>query len=197
MFSASWNAPVFTTDSPMKQTHDLVAAAILDREADAGRERHVAADDAVAAEEVRGCVSNMCIEPPLPRAHAVDAAEQLGHHGARRHAARERLAVVAVRRDDVVVGAEQRERAGAHRFLSDVQVAEAADLAERVRLGAALLEAALQQHRAQQLAVQLADRTASPLVGFVFAMRSGRQASAARGRDGRVISVGVSRCLGS
>ena len=160
MFSASWNAPVFTTDSPMKQTHDLIAAAILDREADAGRERHVAADDAVAAEEVQCCVSNMCIEPPLPREQPSLPAEQLGHDGARRHAARERLAVIAVRRDDVVVGAKHRDRAGADRLLADVQVAEAADLAERVRLGAALLEAALEQHRAQQLDVQRRRRTA-------------------------------------
>ena len=100
----------------------------------------------------------MCIEPPLPARASVDAAEQLGHHGARSHAARERLAVVAVRRDDVVVGAERREHAGAHRLLPDVQVAEAADLAERVRLGAALLEAALEQHRVQQLVIQLGAR---------------------------------------
>ena len=44
---------------------------------------------------------------------AVDAAEQLGHHRARRHAARERLAVIAVGRDDVVVRAQHRDRAGA------------------------------------------------------------------------------------
>ena len=147
---------------------DLIAAAILDREADAGRERHVAADDAVAAEEVRGCVSNRCIEPPLPRDAAVDAAEQLGHDGARRHAARERLAVIAVGRDDVVVGAQHRDRAGADGFLSDVEVAEAADLAERVRLGAALLEAALQQHRAQQLEVQLGVGAAVRDSDFLF-----------------------------
>ena len=47
-----------------------------------------------------------------------------------------------------------RHGAGAHGFLSDVQVAEAADLAERVRLGAALLEAALEQHRLEQLEIQ-------------------------------------------
>ena len=105
----------------------------------------------------------------MPRAHAVDAAEQLGHHGARRHAARERLAVIAVGRDDVVVGAEHRERAGAHRFLADVEVAEAADLAERVGLGASLLEAALQQHRPQQLELSSASEVLD-LVCFFLAM---------------------------
>ena len=132
----------------------LVAAAILDREADAGGERHVPAHDAVAAEEVQVAVEEVH-GAALAVHHAVAAPEQLGHHVARRHAARERLAVVAVGGDDVVVGAKQRERARAHRLLADVEVAEAADLAERVGLGAALLEAALEQHRVQQLAPQL------------------------------------------
>ena len=38
---------------------DLVAAAILDREADAGGERNVPADDAVAAEEVQVAVEQV------------------------------------------------------------------------------------------------------------------------------------------
>jgi hypothetical protein len=62
--------------------------------------------------------------------------------------------VIAVGRDDIVVGPQHAQRAGADGFLSDVQVAEPADLAERVRLGAALLEAALQQHGAQKLHVE-------------------------------------------
>jgi len=70
------------------------------------------------------------------------------------HAARERRPVIAVRRDDVVIGTEHRDRAGAHRLLADVQVAEAADLAQRIRLGSAFLEPALQEHRAEQLEVQ-------------------------------------------
>ena len=55
--------------------------------------------------------------------------------GARRDPARERLPVIAVGGDHVVVGTEHRDRAGANGFLADVEVAEAADLAERVRLG--------------------------------------------------------------
>ena len=62
---ASWTALV-AAPSPKKVMETPDAAAILDREADAGAERHVAADDAVAAEEVL-LVQNMCIEPPLPR----------------------------------------------------------------------------------------------------------------------------------
>ena len=132
----------------------LIAAAILDREADAGAERHVRADDAVAAEEVEALVEHVHRAALAARA-AIDAAEQLGHDGARRDAARERLTVIAIRRDDVVVGAQHRQRSGADRFLPDVEMAEAADLPERVRLGATLLEATLEQHRAEQLEVEL------------------------------------------
>jgi hypothetical protein len=129
---------------------DLVAAAVLDGEADAGGDRHVPADDAVSAEEVRVAVEEVHRAALAARA-AVDAPEELGHDRARRHAARERLPVVAIRGDDVVVVAQHGERAGGDRFLPDVQVAEAADLAERVRLAVLLLEAALQEHRVEQL----------------------------------------------
>ena len=66
-------------------------------------------------------------------------------------------------------------RARAHRLLADVQVAEAADLAERVGLGAALLEPALQEHRAQQLEVELARRTCcgAAVVSDFASFRSG------------------------
>src|SRR5678810_591092 len=120
----------------------LVAAPILDGEGNAGAERNVRANDAVAAEEVQALVEHVH-RAALTASTAVDAAEELGHHGARCHTACKRLTVVAVGRNDVVVGAEERQNARAHRLLSDVQMAKAADLAQRVRLGAALLEATL------------------------------------------------------
>ena len=162
----------------------LIAAAVLDGEADAGGERDVPADDAVAAEEVHAAVEHVHRAALAVRA-AVDAAEQLGHHGARRDAAHERLAVVAVRGDDVVVGPQRGLRARAHGFLSDVQVAEAADLAQRVRLGGAFLEAALEQHVVQQLQVQ---RGIGLRIGFLLgghfsgATRSSWQRSCHRAR---------------
>jgi hypothetical protein len=107
---------------------DLVAVAVLDRERDAGRERHVAADDAVTTKEVGLPVEEVHRAALAARA-AIDATEELGHHGPRRDAARERLPVVPVGRDDVIVGTQHRQRAGADAFLADVQVAEAADLA--------------------------------------------------------------------
>ena len=57
---------------------DLVAALVLDGEAHAGRERQVAAHDAVAAEEVRRLVEQVHRAALALRA-ARRAAEQLGH----------------------------------------------------------------------------------------------------------------------
>ncbi len=58
--------------------------------------------------------------------------------------------MIAVGGDDVVVVAEHRDGTGAARFLADVEVAEAADAAEGVGLGAAFLEAALQEHGVEE-----------------------------------------------
>ena len=66
------------------------------------------------------------------------------------NAADERVAVLAIRGDDRVVGLQRVDRAGGHRFLADVQVQEAADLLLAVEVGAPLLEAADAHHVAQQ-----------------------------------------------
>ena len=94
----------------------------------------------------------MCIEPPRPWRAAVDAAEQLGHHVLGRRAARERVAVRAVGRDQVVAVAQRPRAADDRRLLADREVQEAADLRPRVHLAGALLEAADQRHRLQPLA---------------------------------------------
>ena len=94
----------------------------------------------------------MCIEPPRPRAAAVVAAEQLGHDRLGRRAARERVAVRAVGRDQVVRVAQRARRADDRRLLADGEVQEAADLRLRVHLARALLEAADEQHRREPLA---------------------------------------------
>ena len=112
----------------------------------------------------------------MPPEHPSFAAEQLRHDRARTHSARERLAVIAVGSDHVVVGADHRHHAGRDRFLSDVEVAESADLAERVRFGAALLEASLQEHRMKQLATELRCRSSEVVrrcgIGAVVARRA-------------------------
>jgi len=56
---------------------------------------------------------------------------------------------------DVVVGTERAEAAYGHRLLADVEVAEAADLPQAVRLSRLFLEAADQQHLPEPAAVLL------------------------------------------
>ena len=94
----------------------------------------------------------MCIEPPRPAAAAVDAAEELGHDRVGVRAARERVAVRAVGRDEVVLVAHRARRPDDRRLLADGEVQEAADLRLGVHLARALLEAADEQHRRQPLA---------------------------------------------
>src|SRR5262249_5297823 len=56
----------------------------------------------------------------------------------------------SIRGDRVVVGPDHRHGADGHRFLSDVQMEKAADLAERIHLGRLFLEAPDQRHLGQQ-----------------------------------------------
>ena len=134
MLRASWNAPLLTAASPKKQRHTWSPPRYL-----------IAKPTPVA---IGMCPPTMPWPPrkfvfaaeqvhraALALRAAGGLAEQLGHHGPRRDAARDRLPVVAVGGDHVVVVAQHGDRAGADGFLSDVQVAEPADLAERVRLG--------------------------------------------------------------
>ena len=65
-------------------------------------------------------------------------------------ATRQRMTVLAVRRDDRVLRRKRLHGADGHGFLADVEMQEAANLAGAVQLGALLLEAADAQHLAQQ-----------------------------------------------
>ncbi len=126
---------------------DAVVAAIFIGEGEAGAERRRRADDAVTA-----------IEVLLDREHvhraafalgvAVAAAGQLGHHPLRLHAGGEHVAVVAIGGDDLVAVGDRHLHAGHDRFLADIEMAEAADIAHAVKLPGLLLEAADQQHQA-------------------------------------------------
>ena len=94
----------------------------------------------------------MCIEPPRPCETPVVAPEQLGHDVVGVRAARERVAVRAVGRDQVVPVAHRAHRADDRRLLADREVQEAADLGLGVHLARALLEAADEHHRLEPLA---------------------------------------------
>ena len=123
----------------------VLRAEVVGRERDAAGEREAAADDAVAAEEAALGVEEVHRAAAAAGA-AVDAAEQLGHHGVRVGAARERLAVLAVGRHQVVGLAQRLGAADDGGLLADAEVEEAADFGFRVHLAGALLEAADEHH---------------------------------------------------
>ena len=125
--------------------HHLLGLAQADRVAHARRHRQVAAHDAVPAEVAGGDVVEVHAAA-LAAADAPDLPAQLGHQRPGVGAAGERVAVVAVGGDEVVVGPKEAHRRHRHRLLADVQVEEAADLALHVDLGAALLEPPDEEH---------------------------------------------------
>ncbi len=150
MFSDSWNAPMFTAASPKKQRVTCGLPWYFARERRAGRQRDVAADDRVTAEHAVLGVEQVH-RPALAARHTAVAAEQLGHDPARVAPLDDRVNVVPVRAEDVVVGLQGGHRAHRDRLLPDREVAEPADLLQRVHLRAALLESAAEQQLPQQL----------------------------------------------
>ena len=108
--SASWAAPWLTAPSPKKQRQTRPSPRYLRGEGHARGQRQVAADDAVAAQEVVLGVEEVHRAAQALRAAGL-LAEQLGHDRPGRHALGVGLAVVAVGRDDVVLGLERGHRA--------------------------------------------------------------------------------------
>jgi hypothetical protein len=114
------------------------------------RQRQAAADDGVAAVEVRLRVEEVH-RAAAPAGAAGRLSVHLGECRLHAHAARERMAVLAVGRDDPVALRERRHHADGDRLLAVVEVKKSADLLLRVELGAFRLEAADAQHAAQEL----------------------------------------------
>src|SRR4051794_40217097 len=130
---------------------DVLRAAVVGGEGHARGEREVAADDAVATHEAVLEVEHVH-GAAAPVRDALLAAEQLGHDAVRLGAARERVAMRAVGRDEVVLVAHRAHGADDGRLLADREVQEAADLGLRVHLTRSLLEAADEHHRLEPLA---------------------------------------------
>ncbi len=133
---------------------DLIATLVVDGEPDAGGQGKMGADDGVAAEEVHTLVEQMH-RAALTLAQAVAAAEQLGHGPAWVAALGQAVTVLAIGRDRIVITSQHRRGAGGNGFLTDGEVEESTDLAQGVRFGRFLLEAADQHHVGEQAAGQL------------------------------------------
>ena len=126
---------------------DVAVLAILVGEGEPGAERHLRADDAVAAVELL-LLGEHVHGAALAARIAAAAAGQLRHDALRVHAGRQHVAVVAIAGDDLVAVLHRHLQADDDRFLADIEMAEAADQAHAVELPGLLLEAADQQHLA-------------------------------------------------
>jgi hypothetical protein len=126
------------------------------------------------------------------------APRQLGHDDLGIDAVGEHVAMIAITGDDAVFGpVERRLQPDRYRFLADIEVTEAADQAEAVKLPRALLEAADEQHLAVEFE-QFVAIGAMPLrFGRAFAVRRRRRLRCLRSRCFGHGGAGPSLCFGS
>ena len=124
---------------------NAIFLAVLARERNARRQRQMAADDRVAAEE-----SLLDVEEvhgaPLPLRAARRLPHLFAHRGPGLHAASEGVAVIAIGGDHIVVFSENADRTDRNRLLSAIEVTETADFLILVKHGRPLFKAADQQH---------------------------------------------------
>ena len=114
-------------------------------EGQTGAERHLRADDAVAAVETLLDAEHVH-RAALALGKPVAAAGEFGHHALGVHAAGDHVAVVAVTGDDLVAGLQRHLHTNDDRFLADVEMAESANQSHAVHLARLLFEAADRQH---------------------------------------------------
>src|SRR5260370_188601 len=104
------------------------------------------ADDRVAAVNLIFLVEKMHrTAEPLGTARCLS--EKFSHARIRTRAAREGVPVIAIGSDDVIVISHGRDCTGDHRFLSNVKIAEAADLPSLILHGRGFLETPDHQHQ--------------------------------------------------
>ena len=134
---------------PQLDKHAIRLALVVERQRDADCDRQLAADDAPASQEVPLDVEQVH-RAAVAAGHARRLAEQLGHDAVRLGPHGQGRAVVAIAREHVVARLERIDGADVGRLLADGEMAVAADARAGVLLLRALLEAADQQHLAQQ-----------------------------------------------
>ncbi len=128
-----------------KGERDARLLEVLGGKSRADRQRDLPAHDGVAPQEAAPLVEKVHRAAFALRDAALLAA-QLRHHLARVHSFHQRVPVLAIGGQDIVVRLESRKRPHRHRFLADVQVAEAPDLSQGVEFRRLFFEAANQEH---------------------------------------------------
>src|SRR5207248_651368 len=110
-----------------KTKRDAIFISIFAREGQSRGERDVRADDGMSAVHVVAAIEKMHGSAETARATGF-LAEQLGHTRISARSARERMSVIAISGNDVVVTTRSGNRAADDCFLANVKMAEAADL---------------------------------------------------------------------
>src|SRR6266581_376799 len=123
----------------------LICLSVLAGESHPGRRRNLPANDCMAAEKIQLAAEQMHRAPFASRT-AARLTIEFGHHGIRRHALGNRLAVLPITCQDVIVGTDGRNRADADGLLANIQVTETANLSQRVRLRALFFKAPNEKH---------------------------------------------------
>ena len=149
--SDSWKVPDVRRPVAEEGDRDARLAAELEGERGADRRRQAAADDGVGAEVAALDVVEVH-RAAVARADALDLAVELRHQRVRMRAARERVPVGAVGRGEDVAVLHRLADADRDRLLADRDVQEAGQLAGAEALLDLLLEAADQQHLAEEVA---------------------------------------------
>ena len=152
--SDSWKVPVFVAPSPKNATATRGSSRMLERQSGADDRRQPAADDGVRAEVAALDVVEVHRAAVAVRA-ALDLPVELRHDGVRVRAARERVTVGAMRRGEDVALLHRLADADGDGLLADIDVQEARKIAGAEALLHLLLEAADQQHLAQELVQRL------------------------------------------
>ena len=124
---------------------DSVLLLHLDAEAYADADGHLPADYGVSAHEVLLCVEQVH-RAALAAARPGGPAAQLGHARLGVHTSGQRVAVVPVVSDDVVLRLKRADSANGHSFLAYVQVEEASYETLHVEPGACLFELSDEKH---------------------------------------------------
>ena len=126
--------------------------------------------------------------------HALLFAEHLGHDRIGGDPARQRVSVLAIRGNDVVVGGQRLHHADADRFFTAVEMEKAANLLGAVRFGTLIFETPDQEHAAQ-LGESVFARGAHGSVSRVETSPSGRPSSRALSKRRMILPLFVrGRC---
>ena len=127
---------------------DVVIASVLVGKCQPRTQRRRCADDAVPAiemlfdgEHVHGAALALGV--------TASAAGELCHYAFGIHTGCQHMAMVAIGRDHLVSGFQVGLHPHDHRFLTDIEMAEATDMPHAIELTGLLLKAADQQHHAE------------------------------------------------